>query len=136
MNVRNCKSCGKIFNYLAGPILCPSCSKKLDLKFEEVKEFIYENPRVGMQEVSEVCEVSIPQIKQWVREERLSFAEDSVITLDCESCGASIRTGRYCKACKHELARGFKELYPKRGSQTAGKKDPRESARMRFLDNK
>ncbi len=134
MEVRNCKGCGKIFNYLTGPPLCPSCAQSLDAKFEEVKEYVYDHPRVGMQEVSEEMDVPIAQIKQWIREERLAFAEDSMIGLECESCGVTIKTGRYCKACKDKLAKGLTNLYDK--PYTAQKsKDPRDNPRMRFLDN-
>ena len=135
MDVRNCKKCGKIFNYLKGNPICPSCAKALDDKFDEVKEYVYDHPRVDMQEVSEVFDVSIAQIKRWIREERLSFADDSMIGIDCESCGVTIKTGRFCKACKDNLTRGFKDLYVK-AEPTPKKKasDPREGGRMRFLD--
>ncbi|MBH1942447.1 flagellar protein [Mobilitalea sibirica] len=133
MEVRNCKGCGKLFNYLSGPPLCPSCAKALDLKFEEVKEYVYDHPRVDMQEVSEVCEVSISQIKQWIREERLSFADDSMIGIECEGCGVTIKTGRFCKDCKDKLAKGFGDLYPKE-APVQKPKDPRENPKMRFLD--
>lgn len=133
MDVRNCKGCGKLFNYISGPPLCPTCAKALDVKFEEVKQYVYDHPRVAMQELSEVMEVSIPQIKQWIREERLSFAEDSLIGIDCEMCGITIKTGRFCNACKDKLTKGLQNLYqaPKPKQKPA---DPKESARMRFLD--
>ncbi len=134
MDVRNCKGCGRLFNYLSGPPICPACAAKLDAKFDEVKDYIYDHPGVGIQEVSEVMEVSIAQIRQWVREERLAFAEDSVIGLECERCGALIKTGRFCKACKDRLARGLSDLYPEDKNPVQPKRDPRESARMRFLD--
>ena len=86
-----------------------------------------------MQEVSEVFEVSIAQIKQWIREERLSFAEDSMIGLDCESCGVTIKTGRFCKSCKEKLAKGFQNLYHKPEPKQKPS-DPKESPKMRFLD--
>lgn len=133
MEVRNCKGCGKLYNYLSGPPLCPSCAKALDLKFEEVKEYVYDHPRVDMQEVSEVMEVSIAQIKQWIRDERLSFAEDSMIGIECEGCGVTIRTGRHCKACKDKLAKGLTDLYqPEKPVQKP--KDTRDNPKMRFLD--
>lgn len=135
MEVKNCKGCGRLFNYLSGPPLCPTCAKTLDGKFEAVKEYVYDHPRVDMQEVSEVMEVSISQIKQWIREERLSFAEDSMIGIDCEGCGVTIKTGRYCKSCKDKLARGLSDLYPTSKPQQQ-KKDPRENPKMRFLDQK
>ncbi len=136
MEVRNCKGCGKIFNYLSGPPLCPSCVRSLDQKFEEVKEYVYDHPRVGIQEVSEEFNVPVAQIRQWIREERLAFADDSMIGLECESCGTLIKTGRYCKACKDKLAKSLTNLYDK-PKQTPGQKskDPKENPRMRFLDN-
>lgn len=136
MEVRNCKGCGRLFNYLSGPPLCATCAQALDLKFEVVKEYVYDHPRVGMQEVSEELEVPISQIKQWIREERLAFAEDSMIGLECESCGATIKTGRYCKACKDKLSKGLSNLYSNEKPQTKQRsKDPKENPRMRFLDN-
>lgn len=134
MDVRNCKGCGKLFNYLSGPPLCPTCVKSLDLKFEDVKEYVYDHPRCGIQEVSEVMEVPISQIKQWIREERLAFADDSMIGLECESCGVTIKTGRYCKSCKDKLAKGLSNLYqPEKTQPVQRPKDPRENPKMRFL---
>jgi flagellar operon protein (TIGR03826 family) len=133
MEVRNCKGCGKLYNYMSGPPLCATCSQALDVKFELVKEYVYDHPRVGIQEVSEEMDVTVSQIKQWIREERLAFAEDSMIGLECEGCGVTIRTGRYCKACKDKLARGFTDLYPTE-KPVQKQKDSRESPKMRFLD--
>lgn len=135
MEVRNCRGCGKLFNYIGGVPLCATCAAALEAKFEKVKEYVYDHPGAGMQEVSDEMDVSIPQIKQWIREERLAFAESSMIGLDCEGCGTSIRTGRFCKACKDRLARGLNELYstPKPAQQQKPK-DPRENPKMRFLD--
>ncbi len=134
MEVRNCKGCGKLFNYLSGPPLCPSCAKALDLKFEEVKSYVYDHPRCDMQEVSDEMEVSISQIKQWIREERLSFAEDSMIGIDCEGCGVTIKTGRFCKACKDKLTNGLSNLYKQPERPVQRQKDPKENPRMRYLN--
>lgn len=135
MEVRNCKGCGKLYNYYSGPPLCPVCIQALDLKFEVVKEYVYDHPRVGIQEVSEELDVPISQIKQWIRDERLAFAEDSMIGLECEGCGITIKTGRFCKNCKDKMAKGFSDLYhAERPVQK--QKDPRENPRMRFLDDK
>ena len=108
MDVRNCKKCGSIFNYLSGPPLCPTCIRKLDDIFDEVKEYIYDHPRVDMKEVSEVFDVSVQQIRQWIREERLSFAEDSMIGIDCESCGVTIKTDAFVNPARTILQKDFK----------------------------
>ncbi len=134
MDVRNCKSCNKLFNYISGPPLCPACMQAIDLKFEEVKAYIYDHPRVGIQEVSDEFDVPIAQIKQWIREERLAFAEDSMIGLECEGCGVIIKTGRYCKECKDKLAKGLGNLYPAEKEHPVKKLKDADNPRMRFLD--
>lgn len=134
MEVRNCKSCGKLFNYIAGPPMCPACMKGLEIKFEEVKEYIYEHPGVGIQDVAEENEVSVQQIKKWVREERLSFSDDSPIGLECEGCGKIIKTGRYCSSCKTSMQNKLGDLYKEEAPQPI-KKDKRSNGKMRFLDN-
>ncbi len=133
MDVRNCKNCGKLFNYLSGAPICPACNRALDEKFSVVKEYIYNNPGAGMQEVSNENDVTIPQIQKWIREERLSFSEDSLVGIECESCGVTIRTGRYCKACKDKLANNLGNMY--REPVQAKKKDTQVNPKMRFLDN-
>ena len=51
MDVRNCKNCGKLFQFVGKPI-CPACNKKLEDKFFEVRDYIYENPTANMGKVS------------------------------------------------------------------------------------
>lgn len=135
MDVRNCKECGKIFNYLSGPPLCPACMRELDKKFEKVKEYIYDHPGAGVQEVSDENGVTTAQIRTWIRQERLAFAEDSPIGIECENCGAIIKTGRFCKLCKDKMANNFNNVYKKPMAEPK-KKDSRENGRMRFLDKK
>lgn len=107
MNVRNCKKCGKIFNYISGPAICPRCKEGQEAKFQEVKKFVQENHGADITEVSEACEVEVKQIRQWIREERLQFADDSPIRIPCEGCGAMIQSGRFCDKCKMELSSGL-----------------------------
>ena len=134
MEVRNCKQCNKVFNYIGGVPICPECVKKSEDKFEDVKKYIYDHPRCGMQEVATEMEISIAQIRKWLREERLSFSEDSDIALSCEKCGKKILTGRYCKGCKDTMASQFGGLYKKEEPKiNIGKK--KVENKMRFLDN-
>lgn len=57
MDVRNCRKCGKIFNYVAGLPICPACQEIAEKKFQEVKDFIRENHGAGIEEICETCEV-------------------------------------------------------------------------------
>ena len=67
MNVRNCRLCGRIYNYVAGPNICPNCRDGMEAKFQEVKEYIREHKGCGIQEVADACNVETGQIRQWLR---------------------------------------------------------------------
>lgn len=136
MNVRNCRLCGRIYNYVVGPNICPSCREKLEAKFQEVKEYIRAHRGAGIQEVAEECDVDAGQIRQWLREDRLELTEDSPIFLSCESCGAPIRSGRFCEHCAANMSRGFNDAIRSSRPAPEQKKPLRrddDNPRMRFL---
>jgi len=110
MNVRNCRNCRRLFNYVVGPHLCPECKDELERKFQIVKKYVQDNKNCDITEVSETCEVDVQDIRQWIREERLQFSEDSMTGIGCEACGVMIRSGRYCDKCKTALMSGFKSI--------------------------
>ncbi len=132
MEVKTCKMCKRLFNHLSGPPICPGCKASLDEKFVKVKEYVTENPRANITEVAEANEVPTSQIRRWIREERLSFSEESGVGLDCESCGKIIKSGRLCEECKSKLLGNFNDMY--RQDESVVAKKHREAARMRFLD--
>ena len=49
MNVKNCRKCRRIFNYVMGPILCPNCREAEEAKKrdEEYKKHITEMEALG-----------------------------------------------------------------------------------------
>lgn len=132
MEVRNCKQCGRLFNYLSGRPICPECKKALEEKFAQVKQYIREHDRANINEVAEANEVDVRQIKEWVREERLAFSTDSPISIECECCGAPIKTGKYCPKCMAKMAANLGSAIRK--PVTTERKDMRDKDRMRFLD--
>lgn len=135
MDVRNCKRCRKLFNYLGGQPICPNCMAELEDEFQKVKTYLRDNPKAVMVSIAEDNNVSIQQIKQWIREERLTFTDDSPVAIECENCGTMIRTGRYCKQCKDKLANGMNEAISKPKVIAVQEKKPiRDKERMRFLD--
>lgn len=104
METINCKNCGRLFLYQCGLHYCSKCLGILEEKFEKVKDYLYDNPGASIQRIAEVNDVTKQQVIKWVREERLEFTADSLVTVDCEICGTMIRTGRFCKSCKNDLA--------------------------------
>lgn len=134
MNVKNCRSCGCIFNYVTGQVICPACREKLEKKFQEVKEYIRENKGVGIQDVAEACEVDPNQIRQWLREDRLELATDSALYLNCESCGQPIRSGRFCDKCKASMTRELQSVIKSnKPADSKPVKNQGDSAKMRYL---
>ncbi len=135
MNVRNCRKCGKLFNYVAGLPICPACKEKAEESFQFVKKYIRENPRADIREVAQACEVETSQIQQWIREERLEFTEDSPIKLPCENCGTLIRAGKYCEKCKAAMAKNLSNAIDKPKTIVQAAPDRRDTRnRMRYLD--
>jgi len=140
MEVRNCRGCGRLFNYLSGQNLCPDCKKKLEDKFQQVKAFISdkENKGASLEVIAEANGVTVKQLKQWVREERLSFSEDSAVGIGCEICGKIIKSGRYCEDCKTTMATRLASAMDRPEAaalQAARNNRANSSNRMRFLDN-
>ncbi|MEG1459400.1 MAG: flagellar protein [Acetivibrio sp.] len=132
MEVRSCKKCGSLFNFVSGLPLCPACMKEIDDKFPAVKQYIYEHPGVGIQQVSEEKEVPISLIKRWVKEERLEFAEGSAMGVECERCGKMILSGRYCDSCKADMKNQFSSVLKSEPKQKK-KTDKETNAKMRFF---
>lgn len=137
MDVRTCRKCKKLFNYLMGPVICQTCRDHMEEEFKVVKTYIQDNPHVDIRTVSEECEVDVAQIRQWIREERLEFASDSIVGLNCDRCGKVIKTGKYCPECKAEMQKTFSNAIGLGHGTTAAPSKPapeKNSPKMRFLE--
>ena len=132
MNVTNCKGCGRLFNVMNNSKLCPQCIQALEDKFQQVKKYLNEYPNSSIDAVSQDNDVSVKQIKQWVREERLAFSEGSGVGIECEQCGKMILTGRFCDTCRFKISNNLMSALD-RPKAPEPKKDTRERDRMRFL---
>ncbi len=134
-----CWNCHKVFYYAGGEELCPECRTKITEKFRVVKEYIYDHPGVKIPEVIEACDVTERQILRWLREERLSIAEDSAIVLTCKNCGRPINSGMYCQECKRALALSKRDSRPLENipdEDLMAEFTSRTSGRMRYLGRK
>ena len=135
MDVRNCKNCKRLFNYLGGEQICPACKEELEEKFTKVRDYVWDHKNATMEEISEQNDVSVKQIKQWIREERLVFTEDSAMGIECENCGAIIKSGRFCDKCKADMAKNLGSAIKKETVVEPVKKKKKPAERMRFLDS-
>lgn len=136
MNVVNCRKCGKLFNYVTGPYICPMCREANEKKFQEVKKYIQTNPKCSMKILCEECGAEPGQIQTWIRQERLQFADDSPIKVACENCGAMIGSGKLCKKCKDQMSKALNNMMTKSVAQLKNEPTHRrtdDKNRMRFL---
>ncbi|MDP4094777.1 MAG: MerR family transcriptional regulator [Bacillota bacterium] len=134
-DVRNCRKCGKIFNYIGGMPICPVCKDKEEEDFKKVKEYLYQNPGATMSEVSQVLDVSVERIKAYLKDGRLEIVGDEAnIILECEACGKSIKTGRFCNECQKNLSKEFRNVAGDMGSSFAQAESTKKGIGMRYLN--
>ena len=70
MDVRSCRNCGRLFNYIQGQPICAACKQKMEDKFIKVRDYIRVNESASMKQISEENDVTVKQIKQWVRDRK------------------------------------------------------------------
>ena len=132
MEVQTCSRCGRLFNWTGiGPRFCPVCKEHDEDTFKKVKEYLWDHKGANMAEVVENCGATEKQIKHWVREQRIEFAKDSGVTVDCERCGKPILSGKMCAECRKQMEAEIRALST--GEELPTKKRRRDGDRMRFI---
>ena len=96
MEVKVCRVCKRMFNFVYGDNICPVCKEKEENVFQEVKEYIREHNGASEAEICDKFEVSIKTIRQWIKEERLEIVKGSALSPHCKRCGTEIITGDLC----------------------------------------
>lgn len=108
--LKNCKKCGRMFSSINGQLFCSKCRTDDEDDFKVVREYIYDNPNSTVHDVHEATEVAEEVILKFLRQGRLVLKGEGV-GLECERCGKSINSGRFCDKCAHELKSGFKNAF-------------------------
>ncbi len=103
MQVKQCRSCGKLFQSLGSP-LCMECNEQLDERFRLVRDYLYSHPSASVIQLSKATGVSERDILTFLKEDRLALNQESEL-MRCEKCGKAIASGRLCEHCKEELSR-------------------------------
>lgn len=134
MEVKNCRKCRRLFNYIGGQPICPTCKEELEKKFQEVKTYIQDHRNSSVVEVAEECDVEESQIRQWVREERLMFADGAVAGIGCEVCGTPITSGRFCDKCKAGMINDLSKAGKRPEMPKIERTRQADGNRMRFLN--
>jgi len=105
MGLRKCPKCGKLFTKDKDrSSLCPVCKMRENEQLDTLRRYTDHNPDATMDELERVSGLTKTQIIGHIREGRLISMNARQILLTCEQCGAEIMTGRFCRACKTDLA--------------------------------
>lgn len=131
MEVKVCRSCKRIFQYVAGPEICHECREAEEELFQKVKAYLKEHPGANTYEINQETGISAKLVEKFLRQGRLEVAPDSVLALGCERCGKKITTGRYCNECANEVTNQLNEV--KRMLLNPDKESQDTSPRMRYL---
>lgn len=100
-SLRICSECDGELEYKGlGEYVCSNCNKAFYNDYGKVRNYLEEHPGSNSDEVSRATGVSRNKIRNLLAEEKLELAKDSTFELTCEGCGVSIRSGRYCEACR------------------------------------
>lgn len=100
MDVRQCKKCRKLFNYIRSPF-CSDCQTAIDADQLQISEFLHDHRGAGVEEIALETGVERSIILYLIREGRLKLSSESPI--HCERCETPILTGRYCRGCRESL---------------------------------
>lgn len=134
-DVRNCRRCGKIFNYIGGIPICPTCKEADEEDFKRVKEYLYKNPGATLSEVSSALDVSVEKIKAYLKEGRLEIiGNDGNMILECEVCGKAIRTGRFCDECSKDLTNELRTTAGEISASLSKSESAKKAIGMRYLN--
>lgn len=106
INLENCPRCGRLFANNFRDI-CPSCIKEIEEEYEKCLKYLREEKTATIQEVHEATGVSIRQITKFIKEGRISVANNPNMMYPCEVCGVLIREGNMCDSCRTRLTRDF-----------------------------
>ena len=103
--LKNCKRCNRIFTYMTGLPICPACVKEDERIFDEVSEYIRNNPGAPLSTVSKDLDISYEKLLKYVKEGRLQIrAESGGFYRFCEKCGEMIIEGKFCKHCEYRIS--------------------------------
>lgn len=135
-DVRNCRRCGRIFNYIGGAPICPSCKETDEEDFKRVKEYLYKNPGASLSIVSADLEISVEKIRGFLKEGRLEIiGEEGNLVLECEACGKAIKTGRYCDDCAKNLTRDLRSTAKSMNNELSQSQQSKEKGiGMRYMN--
>lgn len=111
-DIRNCPSCGDLFNYTGIRETCVKCAQKEEKVFEEVYRFLRrrENRAASIERIVEKTGVDTDLLHKWVRDGRLQPTLFPNLGYPCDKCGKLTQSGKLCESCTEALQQDLKQF--------------------------
>jgi flagellar operon protein (TIGR03826 family) len=135
MNLANCPRCGKLFSRQARHI-CPQCVAAIEKEYEACATYLKENKNCTMHDLSEATGVHTRQIKDFIREGRISMIGVPNMSYPCDSCEQPIREGHLCESCRAKLQRDMKLAQSQASAATANQTQGNSSSGAYQIGNR
>lgn len=144
MAIKICALCKMPFSQTRNETTCPTCAAEGESRFQRIKAYLYEHPGASATELVQQLGVTIRQIQQYLKEDRLEVVGEGFTGLKCELCGKDLKTGRYCPHCEREAAarqrqqvktdalQELQEMKAERAAKRADDPSPRKQTGLRF----
>lgn len=135
-----CTECGGLMIFKGvGEYECEECGRLDYDDYGKVRNYIEKHGTATAAQVADATGVTQKSIRDMLKESRLEIAPNSNAFLQCEMCGANIRSGRFCPKCEMTYHRNFEEKMRKNGGIMAGfsmEKPAGEEGLKRFIRDK
>lgn len=113
MALANCTKCGKLYNKMIHD-LCPECIDKIEQDFDKVYSFLKENGPAHIDAIHEATGVEKKLIMKFLAENRFEGVQ---VSYKCETCGATINSGKLCEKCAQDLNAQIKKMQQDKPAQ-------------------
>ena len=115
---RNCIRCGKLFVPMNREKICRNC-KDAEREMENtVMEFVRNNPKSKIPEISEGTGAPETLIRRMVEEGRFDRS-DMKFYYPCKKCGKDILVGQYCEDCLNSMQENLQSVQEKMASASS-----------------
>lgn len=105
---RVCEKCGGVMIFKGvGEYQCEDCQETAYDDYGKVRAYIEEHRGATAAQIEDAVGVSQRTIRRLLKEGRLEVSEDSRMFLQCELCGKTLRSGRYCPECETKMHRSL-----------------------------
>lgn len=131
-----CTKCKGRLKYIGGGhYQCYDCGNEEIDDFGKISDYIDENGPSPAIVISDCTGVPIDLVNGMLREGRLEIPEGSDVYIECESCGCSIRFGRYCPDCIKKRTSNLNGVYfnPEMGEKPINQPRKGEKGKLHFL---